>query len=282
MASTTERFVDVTCVIPTHGRPHFLESAVESVAAQSALPSRLVIVSDDVDPESASFVASLSTSMVIDSQFVRREGVPGASASRNRGAAEATTEYLAFLDDDDLWTPDYLEAAMTVFEDRSVDAVVSSLYRFRDGSRLDESHPREGLNAEDVFRSSPTVTGSSLVIRREYFNKLGGYDPGLPVLNDTDFFLRFLSSGGTYAVIDSANVGVRKHSQGQLTDNSPRRIDGGWLFLKKHQADFPRAAARPRKYWQYRMMWRSKGASITVKAKALAGMAVNWSTAPNS
>ncbi|QJU54581.1 glycosyltransferase [Herbiconiux sp. KACC 21604] len=264
----------VSCIIPTHGRPEYLAEAVRSVLAQQSLPGEVIIVSDDDNGATAAVIEDLARFATVPVIFVRRTtGAPGASASRNLGARTATGSLLAFLDDDDLWEPGYLTLALKRLAERATDAVVTSFYRFTDSERSGETRPPEALTPRDAFIKSPGVTGSTLLISREAFENLGGYDDSLPVMNDTDFFLRFLLAERSYAVCDELLVGVRKHGDGQLTDNSPRRVAGGWVFLAKHRGSFDRGAARPRLYWQYRMLWRIPGAGPVSKARALLGMA---------
>lgn len=266
----------VTCVIPTHGRPDFLAEAIASVSAQTHAPSRLIVVSDDDSAETTAVVASASAASPFPIELVHRTtGSAGASASRNLGAELATTELVAFLDDDDLWNADHLERGIAALEAEDTDASVAAFYRFTADGRTGETHPEPGQSAADAFARSPGVTGSTLLVRRAVFQKLGGYDAALPVNNDTDFFLRFLQAGCSYAVVDDTTVGVRKHGQGQLTDNSPHRVAGGWLFIDKHKGSFPKGAAQARKFGQHRMAWRIRPARPATRAKALAGMLLN-------
>ena len=65
---------------------------------------------------------------------------------------------------------------------------------------------------------------------------VAGFDPRLPVKNDTDFFYRLLSAGFRYGVVGEYLVFQRKHSSGQLTGSSPRRAAGTLAYLDKHRA----------------------------------------------
>jgi glycosyltransferase involved in cell wall biosynthesis len=274
---------NVTCIIPTHGRPAFLVEAIRSAAGQSLQPREIIIVTDDDDPAVHDVVSGLRDSIDVPVRVVARApGSPGASASRNEGARVASTTWLAFLDDDDLWHSSYLEnAAALIRSSPQLDAVTTGYFRFRDGVALGSTQPRPGMTARDAFRKSPGVTGSTLIVRRSVFGQLGGYDATLPVMNDVDFFIRFLLAGHRYGVSAFDGVGQRKHGAGQLTDSSRRRIDGGWVFLEKHSASFSRMDARPRRYWQYRMLARARFASVPERALGLLGMCWYLSPSPS-
>ena len=96
-------------VIPTYGRPEFLAQAVGSVLAQT-VPDLEVIVVDDASPEPAEVPDDRRV------RSVRREVNGGSAAARNTGVEHARGRYLAFLDDDDEFTPDRLAIALEGLE----------------------------------------------------------------------------------------------------------------------------------------------------------------------
>lgn len=89
-------------VIPTYGRPRFVRDAVESALAQTRPFDRIVVVLDGEQPDAREALAGLDCDILA----VPRGGV---SAARNAGVTEAATDWVCFLDDDDLLHPEYLE-----------------------------------------------------------------------------------------------------------------------------------------------------------------------------
>ena len=93
-------------VIPTHNRRAMLLQAIASVRAQTVTDLEVLVVDDGSDDGTSSAVESLCDPRVI----VIRSPLPqGVSHARNLGIAAATGEWIAFLDDDDLWAPEKLE-----------------------------------------------------------------------------------------------------------------------------------------------------------------------------
>ena len=93
----------ITAVIPSYNRAHLLERAAASVWSQTRPPVELVIVDDGSTDDTAEVVRTLDGR----NRYIHKENGGGASA-RNRGVEEATTDWVAFLDSDDLWTSDHL------------------------------------------------------------------------------------------------------------------------------------------------------------------------------
>lgn len=268
----------VDCVIPTHGRPHYLREALASVLAQTRPPATVTVVSDDDDPGSRRVVAELaSNDLPTEVSFVHRDvGAPGASASRNRGAEAGRSGLLAFLDDDDLWEPTYLERALELLARERVDAVVTAMRKFSAAGPAAVKVPVAGLDPRGAYRRHPGVTGSNIVLTRSAFTAVGGFDPDLPVQNDRDFFLRLLLQGCSYAVQTEVLVGVRQHGEGRLTDGSARRADGILLLDAKHGARFGWWDRRPLRYASHYTRMSAAGSRSAFARSALAALA-NWS-----
>ena len=99
----------ISVVIPTVGRST-LRAALESVRRQSVPPDEIVIVNDSVDQ------LSVISELGVDALEEFTGGGRGPSAARNRGVGRARGEFIAYLDDDDLWFPHHLASALRSFE----------------------------------------------------------------------------------------------------------------------------------------------------------------------
>lgn len=268
----------IDCVIPTHGRPHYLREALASVLAQTLVPVSVTVVSDDGDEESRRVVeAATPADRRTRVRFVHREsGAPGASASRNRGAEVGGASLLAFLDDDDVWEPSYLQCAHEVLVRDRVDVVVTGLRKFSAGGPGAAKVPVAGLDPRGAYRRHPGATGSNIVLTRAAFDAVGGFDPGLPVQNDRDLFLRLLLQGCSYAVQPEVLVGVRQHGEGRLTDGGTRRADGIMLLDAKHGPRFGWWDRRPVRYASHYTRMSAATSRTAFARSALAALA-NWS-----
>ncbi|MGE0830828.1 MAG: glycosyltransferase family 2 protein, partial [Hyphomonadaceae bacterium] len=95
----------VSVVIPAHDRPEYLVQALDSVMSQTHQPDEIIVVDD----ASSVDLMSVALSYPREIRFVRQQAKKGANAARNAGAALATSDLIAFLDDDDIWLAQKLE-----------------------------------------------------------------------------------------------------------------------------------------------------------------------------
>lgn len=148
----------VCVVIPTYKRPEELVDAVGSALAQNYRDLVVVVVDDgaglpDLPHDARLTAVSLSRNSAT------------AGVVRNVGIELADSEFIAFLDDDNIWTEDHLTTAIAALEDdRTLDAVYTSIRRvLPDGTELDvlgEEFDRRKL------RQDPYVDTNSIVVRR--------------------------------------------------------------------------------------------------------------------
>lgn len=185
----------ISAVIPTSDdRAPRLQTALASAWAQEGLGEQFdqeVIVIDD---------ASWGPTEEIVRRFqgtrcVRLEGPSGPSAARNAGIAEANGDYVAFLDDDDIWLPNKFSRQVAVLERSSATEVAYS-QRFlceRDGS-TDGVHPRSnaatGWVFETAVRDGAISQISTLLIPRQAIEKIGRFAENLRRGQESEFSTR--------------------------------------------------------------------------------------------
>ena len=96
--------IQISAVIPTYNRAHLIGPAVESVLRQTKQPAEIIVVDDGSTDDTREQVASFGDLV----RYIYQAN-SGASAARNRGVREARSEWIAFLDSDDLWLETHLE-----------------------------------------------------------------------------------------------------------------------------------------------------------------------------
>ncbi len=189
----------ISVVIPTCNRPRLLKEALDCVLKQSLQPIEIILVNNGDEPL-AQFPVPSHVHII---EAPRRAG---ASQARNIGAAAATSEYLAFLDDDDLWEADYLLKASKQIEVSHPDIILARLDYLKNG-QVGPGKCAEGLLTKaNLIRYNPGVTGSNIIIKKKIFNELGGFKIYLSVSHDKALILDALLTEHTILVVPEMQV----------------------------------------------------------------------------
>ena len=200
----------VSVVIPTFNRRDLLLAAVRSVLSQRGVPVEVIVADDASDDGTAGAIRSLGDPRV---RLVRADSRGGVSVTRNRGIAQANGEWLAFLDDDDLWAPDKLlsmihpaAAGGHAWAISGAVAVDLDLRIVSGGFPPSQSDVREDL----LLRNMIPAGASNVIVTRRALDTLGGFDPGLRHLSDWDLWIR-LNDIGPPLVVQQPLVAYRVH-----------------------------------------------------------------------
>ena len=177
----------VSVIIPTLGR-ETLQAAINSVVSQTYRPIETIVVFDGVEPRSFDLP---------DVRCVHLAERGGVSRARNEGIGLSAGAVIAFLDDDDMWRPNFLERLVTALVKSGPRvASVDAGFDLWDGQQLVDRHiPRSKRRLPADLIARPSIWPSTLVIRREALDEVGHFDPSLPHDEDTDLYVRLLSNG---------------------------------------------------------------------------------------
>jgi glycosyltransferase involved in cell wall biosynthesis len=192
--------VSLSVVIPVYNGARFLAEAVASVHAAAragGVTAEVIVVDDGSTDESFALAGTLVGVRAF------RQANAGAAAARNTGVAEAHGEILAFLDADDLWTPDKLVLQLAVFAaDPGVAMVAGRVEEFGDAAQL----AARGTRGERAY------TIGALVVRRADFLRVGPFDPALKAFGEVmDWRSRALAAGLREHVLDAVVLRRRLH-----------------------------------------------------------------------
>jgi len=182
----------ITAIIPTYNRVAHLERAIASVVAQTQPCNELIVVDDGSTDGTVALVDQLAASATIPIRLLRQEN-RGAAAARNSGIRMAKGRLLAFLDSDDWWLPHKL-ALQTAAMQAHPHVLISHTREiwFRHGQRVNQKKKHDPPGG-DIFAASlrMCVVGMSTVMaRRELFDRYGMFAESLPCCEDYDLWLR--------------------------------------------------------------------------------------------
>lgn len=230
----------VSVVIPAHdAMPDVLE-AVESVLAQDRPADEIVVVDDRSSDGSGDAVRRRfgDRVRVISGAF------GSAAAARNAGWHAARGEWIAFLDADDLWTPDKLSASLALlaaaphadwcFSDGTVNALDGRRHDSLLGLWAEIEEPYCGFPVAELIEVNFVLT-SSVVARRSALEAAGGFDESLSHAEDVDLWIR-LSRRGCATGTKRTLVHYRARETG-LSAQAHKRNFGAITLFSRMAAD---------------------------------------------
>ncbi len=179
--------VEVAVIIPTYNRKAMVQEAIGSVLRQSYRNFELIVVDDGSTDGTGEVLRHFPQ---IRYFLQERRGV---SAARNFGVRKAQGRLIAFLDSDDLWLPQKLEVQVAFMQENpKVQICQTEEIWLRNGVRVNP-RKRHRKPSGDIFAPSLElclVSPSAVVIRKEFFEEMGGFDESLPACEDYDLWLR--------------------------------------------------------------------------------------------
>jgi glycosyltransferase involved in cell wall biosynthesis len=179
----------VSVVIPAYDAQRFIGAAIESVLSQSKPPDEIVVVDDGSRDDTRAIANRFAPRVACITQ--RNSGV---AAARNRGVVATATEWIAFLDADDLWRPHKLERQLHAAQTSQADVVLCDLGLIDlEGRQLPQQPRATSLDIEPLLLHRdeiPQGTSSTILVRRALFDEIGRYDEGLATMADWDLLIR--------------------------------------------------------------------------------------------
>lgn len=185
---------EVSVIIPTYNRAHCIRDAVESVLGQT-YPVKEIIVADDCSGDNTKEVLKK-----IKDERIRYYCLPenkGAGGARNYGVSKASGEYIAFHDSDDRWDLEKLSKQMAYYERHPECGLIYNafsvlLYGNEKASIFPDMNSGRKLEG-DILKElllKNTIDAPTMLMRRDVFETLGGFDEAMRSLEDWDLALR--------------------------------------------------------------------------------------------
>lgn len=187
----------VSVVIPAYNVAPYIADTLNSVFAQTFTEFEVIVVDDgsaDADELQRALVPYLERV-----RYVRQEN-RGAGAARNRGVREARGEFIAFLDGDDLWIPEYLEGQMRFLRGNGYDLAYADALLFGDSPIAGKTYMETARSVGPVtflslLRGKCNVITSGVVARRLALVEVGLFNESLRNAQDFELWTRLARRG---------------------------------------------------------------------------------------
>lgn len=221
----------VSVIIPTYLHRNFIMQTLESVFAQTFTDFEVIVVNDGSPDDTVSVLRPLIAEEKI--RYIEQQNA-GQAAARNRGLAEAKGEYIAFLDDDDLWLPDKLKWQVDALDADAQLGVIGGTAEVRSvGGGIEDVPGVTGcITREMICRGCPMLSPGQSLIRRSILMQVGGFDSRIWGADDWDLWLRL--SLITRIVIEERKVLIYRAHDGSASRNQRKMLQNTVAVIERN------------------------------------------------
>lgn len=220
----------ISVIIPAYNSEKTIQETIESVLKQTFTDFELIVVNDGSTDATLEIINSIKDPRI---QVLTYPNA-GVAVSRNRGISHSTGEFISFLDADDLWTADKLEAQLKALQENPkaavayswLDSIDESGNFLRPGTRITEN----GNIYDKLFLTPFVSSGSNGLIRRQPLIEIGGFDESLAASQDYDLYLR-LAARYDFVCVPSVQILYRILSGSMSTNIS--RLEATSLLVRE-------------------------------------------------
>lgn len=244
----------ITVVTPTYKRHQYLKNAIESVLKQTYTDFEYIIVDDNpADSEERRLTEKVVCSFS-DPRFhyIQNEKNLGGAGSRNVGIFQAKGDYIALLDDDDMYLPDRLEVQykQMVENDWDVSVMDGATYNFVTGEKVAERHQRlrNGMTREELIRSHLLyhISGTNtFMYKTSFLRSIGGF-MDVPSCQEYMLMQKTLDANPKFGYIPEIHIKNFMHPGEQLS-TGPKKLKGQMTLYESKKQHFDLLTANERR-----------------------------------
>jgi len=221
--------MQISVVVPLYNKKEGILKALNSVFQQTFQPSEIIVINDGSTDGSEKLVEELNLPKV---RLINQQN-SGVSAARNKGIEEAKGDWIAFLDADDMWKPDFLETIVLLHNSYSSATVLATAYELQD--YFDAKKPivlnkipfkeEQGI-LNNYFQvatcSHPPICSSAVAIKKEALSQIKNFPVNIKSGEDLLTWARLaINNDIAYSVLPQA---VFIQDAAHTYDDRPNRI----------------------------------------------------------
>lgn len=235
----------ITIITPTYNRAQYLGQAVNSVIAQTFTDWELFVI-DDNKPDSGARKATTDVmSHYTDPRihYIQNEKNMGGAGARNVGISQAKGEYIAFLDDDDMYLPDRLKVQVEAMmaNDWEVSVMDGATFQYETGEPVSERHQHlwDGMTNDELIRSHLMyhISGTnSFMFRTDFIRKIGGFDI-VPSCQEYILMQKALDAKPRFGYLPVTLIKNFQHKGDQIS-TGPKKLAGQKMLIENKKKYF--------------------------------------------
>lgn len=208
----------VSIIVPCYNVQNYVESCLYSIIGQSFIDYEIIIVDDGSTDNTSKIIYSFIKKYQdkINIKYIYQNN-KGASAARNRGIIESSSEYIALIDSDDRWRKDSLEKKMELFKNRNISCVYSDVLMIHSPEKqISLKNTYKKLIKGNIYPEilEHNYININVIIKKTVLDECGLFDESLKTCEDYDLWIRIASKGYLFDFVDDplTYVTIRKDS----------------------------------------------------------------------
>ncbi len=223
-------------MIPTYRHASYVLKTIESAFQQDLPPSEIIVINDGSPDNTHEILQPLALSRRI--RYVRQENA-GQAAARNRGISLCSGEFIALLDDDDLWPMDKLRWQVEYLRTHPEVGMIAGTVTIIDAEDrvLRQAGAPGCMTIETLFRKSQLISPGQALFRASILRDIGGFNPLVWGADDWDLYLR-LAHATRLVIEDRVALFYRKHST-NASRNAGRMLKNMLIVAEQHLKAVP-------------------------------------------
>lgn len=227
----------ISVIVSVYNGEKTILETLDSVLNQTLKDFEIIVVNDGSQDETEAVVKKIDDPRI---QLYSHQN-SGQAASNNWGLSLSSGEYIAFLDADDLWTPDKLEAQYRALQEHPEAGVAYSWTdQIDESSQFLRGGPHVTVNGDALamlLLGDFIGSGSNALIRRRALDEVGNFEVSLAPVADWDLWLR-LAARYAYVVVPKVQI-LYRQCRTSVTSNVYKMEDVSWKTIERAIANNP-------------------------------------------
>ncbi|MBM7618238.1 glycosyltransferase involved in cell wall biosynthesis [Bacillus tianshenii] len=225
-------------IIPTYNRSDIMKEAIESVLQQTYDDFEIIVIDDHSTDDTEAVVRGLGDDRIIYKKNTRKKGGGGA---RNEGIFTATGEWVAFLDDDDVWVANKLELFYKkIKESDGETGLIYSAFTYYDFNNKVElktnAYGKTGWIRNDLLYTNWIGTYSAVAVRTDLLHSINGLDEDFSSYQDLELYVRITEVAKVEYIPESLTL-YRVDNLDNISKSFDKKLSGNLKFYSKYKED---------------------------------------------
>lgn len=245
----------VSVIVPTYRRDGMLKRALDSLCTQTYKDIEVVVVDDNADKNWNATVKKIVDGFFgkLNITYIVNETTKGSAETRNIGIKNANGEYIAFLDDDDVYLPKRIKNQLDVVESVGADYSITNLLLYDENEKLRETRIRKYLKTREaenlyVCHLKYHMTGTdTMMFKADYLRSFGGFDP-IDVGDEYYLMMKAIEHNGRFVYCDFCDVKAYIHTGDIGLSAGQGKINGENNLYKYKKEHFNGLSLKDKRY----------------------------------